>query len=183
MSRLWAAVAGGVLAGAAGLYYVLSRRRESEGLTEPPLVESDVDLPDFPALEVQPGRYLAAEAAQAFLRMQAAAALKGVSLPLTTAYRSQAYQQRLYDAWMKYKLGLGPKAPQAAKPGNSYHQKGIAIDITGIDPSNPNFNAARRSWLLLNAPGYDWHNTGANFNEPWHWVYGTNREGSGPPVA
>lgn len=169
MNRLTLYAAAGFL-GLAGLYaYFINRDGDSM---------ADDELPPFPALEVQKNKYLAATAGQAFMRMEQAARAAGVSLPISTAWRSRSYQQRLYDAWTAFKSGLGPKAPMAAKPGTSYHEVGLAIDISGIDPAKSNFNSVRRAWLDANAAAYSFYNTGAFFTnrEPWHWVYGRQRE-------
>jgi LAS superfamily LD-carboxypeptidase LdcB len=95
-----------------------------------------------------------------------------------TAWRSGAWQQHLYNNYLAYKAG-GPWAPQAAKPGTSLHEKGIAVDIQGVDPSNTNYNAKRAAWLVSNAAKFKFYNTGAFFKnkEPWHWAYGVQREG------
>lgn len=48
---------------------------------------------------------------------------------VTSAQRSTAEQQRLYDKYIAYKNGTGPRAPLAAKPGTSDHEVGNAVDI------------------------------------------------------
>ena len=103
----------------------------------------------------------------------------GIALPISTAYRSKAWQQRLYDAWIAFKNNLGPKAAMAAKPGTSYHEKGLALDLSGLNPTATNYNPTRAAWLATNAKKYNWYNTGLYFKnkEPWHWVFGVQREG------
>lgn len=136
--------------------------------------------PPFPAVEVAPGQWLATDAAHAYLFMKGGAWDEArLELPISTAWRSRQYQQRLYDAWILYKSGKGPWAPMAAKPGTSLHEKGIALDLHGFNPAKPNFNPTRAAWMRANADRFNFFNTGAFFSqpEPWHWVFGVRREG------
>jgi D-alanyl-D-alanine carboxypeptidase len=168
---LWA-IGAGVLA-----WFMLREPGESDHDDES--TQPGDDLPPFPALEVEAGKYLATDAAKSFMRMRDAAKAAGISLPISTAWRDPAWQQRLYDAWQAFKSGSGPTAAMAAKPGTSLHEKGIALDLSGINPAASNYNAPRRAWLLANAATYNWYNTGAHFRnpEPWHWAFGVQREG------
>lgn len=131
------------------------------------------DVPNFPYIPVGSGFYLATAAGEAFVAMRIAAASAGISLPISTAWRSREWQQRLYDAYQAWLRGEGPWAPQAAKPGNSKHEIGLAVDLNGVDPRNVNYNAARRAWLDRNAAAYGWQNVGKFFKspEPWHFEY------------
>jgi len=52
-------------------------------------------------------------------------AMTGKNVVVTSAYRSPADQQRMYD---NYKSGKSPFP--AAKPGNSLHEKGGAVDVS-----------------------------------------------------
>jgi LAS superfamily LD-carboxypeptidase LdcB len=117
--------------------------------------------------------YLEPAAAAAFARMEADAHAAGIQLPISTAYRSRTWQQRLYDAYQAYLAGKGPWAPQAARPGTSLHEKGKAIDFNGVDPAKSNYNPARRAWLLTHGPQYGWINVGMTFKnkEPWHFEF------------
>jgi LAS superfamily LD-carboxypeptidase LdcB len=141
---------------------------------------ADPTRPPFPAVEIEPGKWLASEAGLAFRAMRDAAyAEAGVRLPVSTAWRSREWQQQLYDAYMLYKSGGGPWAPMAAKPGGSLHEKGIAVDLHGFNPNKPNYDVKRAAWMESNAERFNFFNTGAFFSspEPWHWVYGVRREG------
>ncbi len=163
-----------------GITRALSPRRQEAppDMDNTPVV--DVSAPPFAAAEVQPGMWLADAAAHAFLNMRAAAQAAGISLPLSTAWRSREWQQKLYDAWVAYQAGTGPWAPMAAKPGTSLHEKGIAIDVSGVNPAASNYNLARANWLKTNAARYGFYNTGAYFSspEPWHYAFGVKREGA-----
>ncbi len=65
-------------------------------------------------------------------------------LVVTSARRSPAKQQRLYDRWR-----TGKSAIPAAPPGRSLHEYGLAFDLAriGIDPlSDPLLNWLGRVW-------------------------------------
>jgi len=169
---LLAASGGGFVWAVVSLF---SRSEELEPMDDTPI---DPAAPTFPWIMVEKDKYLAFNAGQRFIAMRASAAEAGVTLPLSTAYRSREWQQRLYDAYQAYLAG-GPWAPMAAKPGKSLHEKGLAIDIAGVNPKASNYNPARAAWLQANAQRYGWYNTGAYFSspEPWHYAYEIPREG------
>jgi LAS superfamily LD-carboxypeptidase LdcB len=176
VSRLWPWLAAGAALLFVGGLGGGRPREEDEGEGAMP----STDRPPFPAIEVSPGLWLATDAAHAFIMMRHAARDEaGLDLSISTAWRSREYQQRLYDAWVAYKVGKGPWAPMAAKPGSSLHEKGIAVDLHGLNSAKPNYNPVRTGWLKANAERFDYFNTGAFFStpEPWHWVFGVRREG------
>lgn len=107
------------------------------------------------------GKLVAERVAQAFLAMQDAAKAAGVTLTLSSGFRTMEEQQRLYDA---YRAGTGN---YAAQPGYSNHQNGTAVDIS----VRSSFTSPEYLWLAQNAARYGFKNTGATFPqpEPWHW--------------
>ena len=109
------------------------------------------------------GKLIEEGAAQAFLAMRAAAAADGVTLTLSSGFRTMEEQERLYAA---YKAGTGN---YAAKPGYSNHQNGTALDIQ-VDGS---FQSPEYRWLADNAGEFGFENTGKTFPqpEPWHWEW------------
>ena len=108
------------------------------------------------------GKYLRADAATAFQKMQAAAQRAGIDLTVNSAFRSNEQQQALYDL---YQAGKGNKA---ARPGYSNHQGGVALDLQ-VDRS---FSSKTYLWLKNNASQFGFTNTeGKRVNEPHHWVY------------
>jgi len=84
-------------------------------------------------------------------------------LCITDSYRTLAEQRRL--AYTKGGL--------AAKPGQSNHGWGLAIDLCGSETRN----SSVMSWLRDNGEIYGWHNPpwarrgGSGPYEPWHWEY------------
>lgn len=81
----------------------------------------------------------------------------GIEAEVTSAGRTSAEQQRLYDL---YKAGRG--AP-ANRPGTSAHEYGLAVDIASIHGSrhqHQQYVIAVMQWLGFVAP-YS--------HEPWHF--------------
>jgi hypothetical protein len=102
------------------------------------------------------GHSLDSSAAGAFRKMVADAAREGVTISLTSSYRSNAEQAVLYQ---RYLNGTGNLA---AQPGKSGHNRGTSLDVrSGI------------SWMQRNGARYGWANTGMSFSqpEPWHFDY------------
>ena len=116
-------------------------------------------------LAYRQGKPMRPDVAEAFDRMAAAAAADGVSLIITSAFRSDAEQARLWAA--------NPDPKWVAPPGVSLHRLGTELDL------GP---PAAYGWLADNAERfgfvqrYSW--------EPWHYGYtrnaGTRSVGYGP---
>lgn len=110
---------------------------------------------DLQVVSIGNGFMLEPESAQLFLAMNAAyKAETGKDLPVTTAFRSMEYQQRLYDR-------LGPGL--ASKPGWSNHQQGTAVDIA----VQSSWDSPTAKWLIANASKFGFY--GKVKKEPWHW--------------
>ncbi|MCB0876286.1 MAG: transglycosylase SLT domain-containing protein, partial [Solirubrobacterales bacterium] len=108
-------------------------------------------------LAVRQGKPMRPDVAPAFDRMAAAARSAGISLVIASGYRSDAEQQRLWDA--------NPDPRWVAPPGTSLHRCGTELDL------GP---GSAYGWLAANASRfgfvqrYSW--------EPWHYGYD-----AGPP--
>ena len=127
------------------------------------------------------GQQLRAEAAKAADTMIDAAAADGVTLLVSSAYRSYAVQQQTYQYWVSVN-GQQVADQLSARPGYSEHQTGLAIDFAS--PEGCRLEECYRDtlagqWLAKNAPrdGYilrfpDGRQsvTGYRF-EPWHYRY------------
>jgi hypothetical protein len=95
-------------------------------------------------------RYALPAMAQRWETMCNAAKSDGVDIGIISAWRSQADQQRLYDAYKN-----SPNA-RVARPGFSPHQKGQAIDVNLGSPDGVNRNAGRSyAWLHTIVGCYD----------------------------
>jgi len=110
------------------------------------------------------------------LDMTEAAARQGISLMISSTYRSYDYQEKLYN---RYAAKDGQEAADrySAHPGKSQHQLGTVIDFGSIDDSFADTKAGK--WLKENAwkygfslsypkdlesfTGYVW--------ESWHYRY------------
>lgn len=133
------------------------------------------DLVDFE------GQQLRAEAARAARTMMDAAKAEGVTLTVSSAYRSYAVQQQTYQYWVSVN-GQQVADQLSARPGYSEHQTGLAIDFASpegcrLEECYEDTRAGR--WLAKNAPNYGFilrfpkgqqAITGYLF-EPWHYRY------------
>lgn len=145
-------------------------------------VPSDLVTPDIPStLECT----MKKEAAEALKEMAQAAKGDGVTLTISSAYRSEEYQASLYN----YYAGLyGSERADtiSARPGYSEHQTGLAADFVEGDGSMDgiNFNESFENtdsalWLKEHAQEYGFilrypkgkeDITGFSY-EPWHFRY------------
>ena len=116
-------------------------------------------------LAYRQGKPMRPDVAEAFDRMAAAATADGVALIISSAFRSDAEQARLWAA--------NPDPKWVAPPGKSLHRLGTELDL------GP---ATAYGWLARNAARfgfvqrYSW--------EPWHYGYtrnaGSRSVGYGP---
>jgi hypothetical protein len=106
------------------------------------------------------GKPMRPDVAAAFDRMAAAAAADGISLVVSSAYRSDAEQAALFAAH--------PDPTWVAPPGQSLHRCGTELDL---GPSTA------YGWLAANAPRFDF--TQRYSWEPWHYGY----VGGPPPCS
>ena len=127
------------------------------------------------------GHQLRAEAAKAADTMIDAAVTDGVTLLVSSAYRSYAVQQQTYQYWVSVN-GQQVADQLSARPGYSEHQTGLAIDFAS--PEGCRLEECYRDtlagqWLAKNAPRYGYSLrfpngrqsvTGYHF-EPWHYRY------------
>ena len=103
-------------------------------------------------LAYRQGKPMRPDVAVAFDRMAAAASAAGVMLTINSAYRSDAEQQRLWNA--------NPDPRWVAPPGTSLHRCGTELDLG---------SSAAYGWLAANATRfgfvqrYSW--------EPWHYGF------------
>ena len=109
---------------------------------------------------------------------------------ICSAYRTQEYQENLYNKKVKKLMATGLNRETAEKeagtvvavPGTSEHQLGLALDI--IDYNNWSLdqsqeNTKTQQWLMANSWQYGWilrfpngksESTGIIY-EPWHYRY------------
>ena len=106
-------------------------------------------------LEVRQGKPMRPDVALAFDRMEAAARADGVTLTITSAWRSNAEQAVLF--------ARHPDPKWVAPPGKSLHRLGTELDL------GP---PAAYAWLAANATRFGF--TQRYSWEPWHYGYVRN---------
>lgn len=119
---------------------------------------------------------LRTEAFDALNILAKAAKDDGVTLTVSSTYRSYEYQKNLFDYWVSVD-GLEEAERESARPGTSQHQLGMALDFAPVDDAfdlTPGGkwvyeNAAKYGWSLSfpkeyeDVTGYRW--------ECWHFRY------------
>jgi D-alanyl-D-alanine carboxypeptidase len=122
------------------------------------------------------GLMLRRNAAGALEAMAAAARAGGVTLLVSSTYRSYDYQVEVYARTVRQD-GQEEAARVSSRPGYSQHQTGLAVDFGSINDSFAQTpagrwilpNAARFGWSLSFPPGYE-AITGYVW-ESWHYRY------------
>ena len=118
------------------------------------------------------GLYLERAAAKALAELSAAAKKEGVTLLISSAYRTYNYQKILFDDHVK-RLGEEEASRQSAKPGTSQHQLGTAVDFGDITNSFADTRASK--WMEKNGGKFGWSlsypkNLSSGYMwESWHW--------------
>jgi zinc D-Ala-D-Ala carboxypeptidase len=113
-------------------------------------------IPEHLLTSIGGNERLAANAAQAFTEMRAAATAAGINLPVNDSYRS--YDEQVEMARTK---GLYSQGGLAAAPGTSTHGLGMSVDLE--------LNPTTLSWMQTNAGKYGFKNDVPG--ESWHWTY------------
>ncbi len=108
------------------------------------------------------------ESANAYWVMYQAAAQTGVDIQISTAFRTYAEQEYLYNCYLNQNCNNGNLA---AAPGYSNHQSGHAFDFRVERPGV-------LDWLRNNGATYGFENTIRS--EPWHWEWWGGGPGGGP---
>lgn len=125
---------------------------------------------------------LQAEAAQNLEQLFEDALNDGIELYATSGYRSFEYQENLYDYYVS-KYGEDYANRVSAKPGESEHQTGLAMDVTSrsvdFDLDESFGDTVEGKWVARNAHNYGYiirypegkeSITGYKY-EPWHLRY------------
>lgn len=103
--------------------------------------------------------------------MLQAAAADGIILT-GGGYRDSAQQIALRRAhcgtshYAVYQMSPGSCRPPTARPGQSLHERGLAIDFVANGRSISSRNTDGFRWLAANAANYGFYNLPS---EPWHW--------------
>jgi D-alanyl-D-alanine carboxypeptidase len=122
------------------------------------------------------GLLLRAAAAEALETMSAAARAEGVTLVVSSAYRSYDYQVEVYARNVR-ESGQETADRESARPGYSQHQTGLAADFGSITDAFAETRAGR--WIAANGSRFGWSLsfpagyealTGYRW-ESWHYRY------------
>lgn len=93
------------------------------------------------------------EAYDALTALGKAAKADGVTLTVSSTYRSYDYQKNLFDYWVKVD-GLEEAERESARAGTSQHQLGCALDFAPVDDA---FDlTAGGKWVYQHAADYGW---------------------------
>jgi uncharacterized protein YoxC len=104
-------------------------------------------------------------------RMLQAAAADGITLT-GGGYRDSSQQIALRRSncgssnYAIYEMSPNSCRPPTARPGNSLHERGLAIDFVANGRSITSRSHAAFQWLARNAASYGFYNLPS---EPWHW--------------
>lgn len=117
-----------------------------------------------------------AEAEDAFYKMQAVAHDLGLTLYISSGYRSYDYQAGLYQRYVD-RSGKAEADRYSARPGHSEHQTGLAFDLNTI--SNEFKDTDEGKWVAENCHKYGFiirypeekESVTGYMYEPWHIRY------------
>ncbi len=121
--------------------------------------------------------YLAGVAKEAYDLMCDASIKEGLSLGITSSYRSYEAQEKIYNSYLKSN-GQDYVNKYVATPGYSEHQTGLAIDVKSLK-SSPFKSTKEYKWMIDNSYKYGFilrypegkeNLTGYN-PEAWHFRY------------
>lgn len=116
------------------------------------------------------------ESYEALKVLAQAAKNDGITLTVSSTYRSYEYQKNLFAYWVKVD-GLEEAERESAREGTSQHQLGMALDFAPVDDAFADTvpgqwvykNAAKYGWSLSFPHGYE-DITGYRW-ESWHFRY------------
>lgn len=125
-------------------------------------------------------QFLAADVAERWASLVAAAAREGVELHLVSGFRSLDYQRGIFERKLAAGTALDDILQVNVPPGYSEHHTGRAVDITtpGLPPLTEAFESSDAfAWLARSASQYGLRmsyprgNTVGVVYEPWHWYF------------
>ena len=93
------------------------------------------------------------EAYHALFVLAKAAKADGVTLTISSTYRSYDYQKNLFDYWVSVD-GLEEAERESARPGTSQHQLGMALDFAPVDDAFDKTPGGK--WVYEHASDYGW---------------------------
>lgn len=99
------------------------------------------------------GMFIRPEAYESLKKMAAASQKDGITLLVSSVYRSFKYQDNLFNYWVSVD-GLEEAERESARPGTSQHQLATAVDFGSI---SDDFDETRMGqWVYKNAADFGW---------------------------
>ncbi len=156
------------------LYYLIDKTHKVSATYEPTHLRKLVQNDDY--IINKTTLSLREDAADALAEMGRAAKKDGVTLDVSSTYRSYETQERTFNYWVSVD-GLEEAERESARPGTSQHQLGAAVDFGNIEDSYAltegckwlNAHAEEYGWSLSFPQGYE-DVTGYRW-ECWHFRY------------
>lgn len=130
----------------------------------------------YPFATSKKSMQLRAPARDALVRMAEAARAEGITLVVSSTYRSYSYQKSVFERNVK-EMGKSEAERVSAPPGMSQHQLGTVIDFGSI--TDEFATTAQSRWLTANAAKYGFSLSFPKGMEPvtgymwesWHYRY------------
>lgn len=156
------------------LYYLIDKTHKVGADYEPKHLKKLVANDDY--IINKTTLSLRQDAADALAEMGRAAKKDGVTLDVSSTYRSYETQERTFNYWVSVD-GLEEAERESARPGTSQHQLGAAVDFGNIEDSYAltagckwlNQHSQEYGWSLSFPQGYE-DITGYRW-ECWHFRY------------
>ncbi|MBR4792018.1 MAG: M15 family metallopeptidase [Treponema sp.] len=156
------------------LYYLIDKKHTVSSSYEPTHLRKLVKNDDY--IINKTTLSLREDAADALAEMGRAAKKDGITLDVSSTYRSYETQERTFNYWVSVD-GLEEAERESARPGTSQHQLGAAVDFGNIEDSYAltdgckwlNEHAEEYGWSLSFPQGYE-DVTGYRW-ECWHFRY------------
>ncbi len=156
------------------LYYLIDKTHKVGADYEPTHLRKLVQNDDY--IINKTTLALREDAADALAEMGRAAKKDGITLDVSSTYRSYETQERTFNYWVSVD-GLEEAERESARPGTSQHQLGAAVDFGNIEDSYAltdgckwlNTHSQEYGWSLSFPQGYE-DVTGYRW-ECWHFRY------------
>ena len=156
------------------LYYLIDKKHTVSSSYEPTHLRKLVKNDDY--IINKTTLSLREDAADALAEMGRAAKKDGITLDVSSTYRSYETQERTFNYWVSVD-GLEEAERESARPGTSQHQLGAAVDFGNIEDSYAltdgckwlNEHSEEYGWSLSFPQGYE-DVTGYRW-ECWHFRY------------
>ncbi len=119
--------------------------------------------------------YVTQKTKQALIKMVNQAKQDGVVLSVDSGFRSEQYQKKILEKYLKQNMDYLGLLQVVAPPGYSQHMLGNCVDFV---PSELDFSkSSQYAWLKTNASKFGFiesysedNKVGINW-EPWHWQF------------